>query len=132
MTGDLRNGGGASRVAQPARPVRATQATQASRAARQRISRELVSRRPFESQAQLVRELTSRGLMVTQATISRDIAELGLVKVTRGGRHVYVSPEDLAPRPVVDDRLRRILADTPVTVGRSGLTLVLTSSPGTA
>ena len=108
------------------------QATQASRAARQRVIRELVSRRPFESQAELVRELTARGLMVTQATVSRDIAELGLVKVTRGGRHVYVSPEDLAPRPVVDDRLRRILADTPVTVGRSGLILVLSSSPGTA
>jgi len=114
------------------RPASGAQATQASRAARQRVIRELVSRRPFESQAELVRELTARGLMVTQATVSRDIAELGLVKVTRGGRHVYVSPEDLAPRPVVDDRLRRILADTPVTVGRSGLILVLSSSPGTA
>jgi transcriptional regulator of arginine metabolism len=105
---------------------------QASRSARQRAIRELVGRRPFESQGQLVRELTARGFVVTQATVSRDIAELGLVKVTRGGRHVYVAPEDLAPRPVVDARLRRVLADTPVTVGRSGLILVLTSSPGTA
>jgi transcriptional regulator of arginine metabolism len=106
--------------------------TQISRSARQRAIRELVGRRPFESQAQLVRELTDRGFVVTQATVSRDIAELGLVKVTRGGRHVYVAPEDLAPRPVIDDRLRRVLADTSVTVGRSGLILVLTSSPGTA
>jgi transcriptional regulator of arginine metabolism len=36
------------------------------------------------------------------------------------------------PPPSADDRLRRILADIPVTVGRSGLILVLTSSPGTA
>ncbi len=105
---------------------------QASRSARQRAIRELVGRRPFESQGQFVRELTARGFVVTQATVSRDIAELGLVKVTRGGRHVYVAPEDLAPRPVIDDRLRRVLADTRVTVGRSGLILVLTSSPGTA
>ena len=31
-----------------------------------------------------------------------------------------------------DERLRRILADVPVTVGRSGLTLVLVGTPGTA
>jgi transcriptional regulator of arginine metabolism len=71
---------------------------------------------------------------VTQATVSRDIAELGLVKVLRSDRHVYVSPEDLAaPAPVAsDERLRKILADIPVTVGRSGLILVLTGTPGTA
>ncbi len=31
-----------------------------------------------------------------------------------------------------DERLRRILADVPVTVGRSGLILLVTGSPGTA
>jgi len=31
-----------------------------------------------------------------------------------------------------DERLRRILADIPVTVGRSGLILLVTGSPGTA
>ena len=31
-----------------------------------------------------------------------------------------------------DQRLRRILADIPVTIGRSGLSLVITGSPGTA
>jgi transcriptional regulator of arginine metabolism len=31
-----------------------------------------------------------------------------------------------------DDRLRRILTDVPVTIGRSGLILVLTGTPGTA
>jgi transcriptional regulator of arginine metabolism len=34
--------------------------------------------------------------------------------------------------PDADERLRRILADVPVTVGRSGLILVLTGTPGTA
>ena len=35
-------------------------------------------------------------------------------------------------RPPSDERLRRILADIPVTIGRSGLILVLTGQPGTA
>ena len=66
--------------------------------------------------------------------MSRDIAELGLAKVMRGDHSVYVDPEALGPaaRPASDERLRRILADIPVSVGRSGLILVLTGQPGTA
>ena len=105
----------------------------ASREARQRAIRELLARQPVSSQDQLVRELAARGIAATQATVSRDIAELGLVKVARSGRHVYLAPEDLASsKPNDDEKLRRILADIPVTVGRSGLILVLTGSPGTA
>ncbi len=105
-----------------------------SRVGRQRAIREIVARTPIASQTSLVEELARRGIAATQATVSRDIAELGLVKVARGGRHVWVAPEDLAPsRPTGDDaRLRRLLADIPVTVGRSGLILVLTATPGTA
>ncbi len=102
--------------------------------ARQRAIREILAREPVGSQGELVDALRVRGFDVTQATVSRDIAELGLVKVARGDRHVYLSPEDLAPpvRPDADDRLRRILADVPVTVARSGLTLVLVGTAGTA
>jgi transcriptional regulator of arginine metabolism len=111
-----------------------TRALPAARPARQRAIREIVARHPIGSQADLVAELAVRGIAATQATVSRDIGELGLVKVVRGGRHVWVAPEDLAPaRPRGDDgRLRRILADIPVTVGRSGLILILTGTPGTA
>ena len=96
--------------------------------------RRLVATHPVASQGELVAELSSLGFDVTQATVSRDIAELGLAKVMRGDRSVYVNPEDLgiAPRPPSDERLRRILADIPVSVGRSGLILVLTGQPGTA
>jgi transcriptional regulator of arginine metabolism len=54
--------------------------------------------------------------------------------VPRAGGHVYVAPEDVASpsAPASDERLRRILADIPVTVGRSGLVLVLSGTPGTA
>jgi transcriptional regulator of arginine metabolism len=65
--------------------------------------------------------------------VSRDIAELGLIKVARGDRHVYLAPEDLAPaRRPGDEHLRRILTDIPISVGRSGLILLLVGSPGTA
>jgi len=96
--------------------------------------RQLVAARPIASQGELVAELSALGFDVTQATVSRDVAELGLAKVMRGDRSIYVIPEALGPpaRPPSDERLRRILADIPVTVGRSGLILVLTGQPGTA
>jgi len=105
--------------------------------ARQRAIRDFVAARPIGSQRELVDALTDAGFEVTQATVSRDIAELGLFKVPRADGHVYVSPEDVAVTPVPsptgsDARLRRILEDVPVTVGRSGLTLVLVGTPGTA
>lgn len=103
---------------------------------RQRTIRELVARGSVGSQEEIASALRARGFAVTQATVSRDISELGLVKATRGDRHVYLAPEDLAPLPTPstrdDERLRRILADIPVRVGRSGLTLLIIGSPGTA
>lgn len=101
---------------------------------RQRAIRELVAREPIGSQHEVANRLRERGFEVTQATVSRDIAELGLVKVVRSDRHVYVAAQDLAsPAPgASDERLRRMLQDIPVTVGRSGLVLVLTGTPGTA
>ncbi len=94
----------------------------------------LVTAGPIASQGDLVTELSALGFEVTQATVSRDVAELGLAKVMRGDRSIYVVPEALgaAQRPPSDERLRRILADIPVTVGRSGLILVLEGQPGTA
>ncbi len=107
---------------------------------RQRTISRLITSRPVASQRELVEALTDEGFDVTQATISRDITELGLLKAPRGDGHAYVSPADIAsrdgvtglPRRDPDERLRRILADVPVTVGRSGLSLVLVGTPGTA
>jgi transcriptional regulator of arginine metabolism len=112
---------------------------------RQRAIRQLVTSQRVRSQRELVDALTAQGFDVTQATVSRDITELGLLKVPRSDGHVYVAPEDVAvptngaagASTAVDggsrdDRLRRILADVPVTIGRSGLILVLTGTPGTA
>lgn len=117
-------------------------------AARQRTILDLVATRAIGSQEELAGLLRDRGFPVTQATVSRDVAELGLVKAPRGHHHVYVTPGSLATavasgtagggatdshRGAPDlARLRRILADYPVTIARSGLTLVLVSRPGAA
>ena len=101
---------------------------------RQRVLRELVAARTVSSQHELVDLLAARGFDVTQATVSRDITELGLVKVAYDGRHVYAWPGDLTALPAVDsdERLRRVLADYPIRIGRSGLTILLTSEAGVA
>lgn len=78
--------------------------------------------------------LSIDGIEVTQATVSRDIAALGLLKVAHEGGHIYASPDDLNARTALpsDERLRRVLADYPISIGRSGLTLLLISEAGTA
>jgi transcriptional regulator of arginine metabolism len=128
-------------------PARSGEAT---RAARRRAILDLVAGRLIGSQEELAALLRQRGFTVTQATVSRDIADLGLVKAPRGDHHAYVSPRELAAAPGQpaageraagipagarssgEARLRRILADYPVRVGRSGLILVLVSTPGAA
>jgi transcriptional regulator of arginine metabolism len=99
---------------------------------RQHAVRELVASHPISNQQELVDLLASLGFAVTQATVSRDIAELGLVKVTRSDRHVYAAPEDLAQPAASDAPLVRLLADLPITLRRSGLTLLLITRPGMA
>src|SRR5919112_513430 len=110
----------------PGRPERPAPMNGTAKRERQRTIRELVARESVGSQQELAERLRERGFEATQATVSRDIAELGLVKVVRADRHAYVARQDLAPPPprASDERLRRILADIPVTVGRSGLILV--------
>jgi transcriptional regulator of arginine metabolism len=112
---------------------RALGTTRAAKRERQRAMHELVARYPINSQQEFVILLRERGYDVTQATVSRDITELGLVKVVRADRHIYASTQDLAALPAASDEpLRRLLADLPLTIRRSGLILLLVSTPGTA
>lgn len=116
---------------------------------RHRLIRELIAHEAIGSQYELAARLAAAGYPVTQATVSRDIAELGLVKAPGLDGHAYVTPSELATRgPAAersdatapdgidddprDERLRRLLRDLPATLGRSGLILVLRSSPGMA
>ncbi|HSM34465.1 MAG TPA: arginine repressor [Anaerolineae bacterium] len=121
-------GGSAARFASPRSPSRARKRE------RQRLVRDLVGSQPIASQQDLVDKLAERGVRVTQATVSRDIAQLGLVKVAHAGGPVYAWPGDLSPAPSAasDERLRRVLSDYPIRIGRSGLTLLLLSEAGVA
>lgn len=103
-----------------------------ARGARLQQIRELVARGDVESQQQLADLLTARGYQVTQATVSRDIAALGLAKVFRGNQHVYAAPDGVAASRGDDAMLRRVLRDVPFEVRRSGLILLLVSTPGSA
>jgi transcriptional regulator of arginine metabolism len=106
-----------------------------SKALRQRTIRDLIASRPIGSQGEIVSALSEQGFAVTQATVSRDISELGLIKVHSADGSIYRSPDSVATGDAgtsSDERLERILADIPVTIGRSGLILVLTGTPGTA
>lgn len=107
-------------------------ATRAARGARLERICEIVARGDVENQQQLADLLAARGYPVTQTTISRDIAALGLVKAFRGDRHVYVAPDAVVPRGSDDAMLQRVLRDVPVEVRRSGLILILVSTPGSA
>ena len=106
----------------------------AAKRARQQLILELVRRGAVHSQEELAEMLTGRGFPVTQATVSRDVAELGLIKVPRDHDHVYVTPQEFGLRddPSADERLRRLLETNPVTIGRSGLSLILRGPIGSA
>lgn len=126
-------------------------AARVGRAARRQAILELVASRTIGSQEELAGLLRERGFAVTQATVSRDIADVGLVKAPRDDGHAYVTPGALAgastappsargassgsgraPADPGEARLRRVLADFPVAIARSGLTLVLVCHPGAA
>lgn len=106
----------------------------AGRRARLQAIREIVAGNEVANQEQLAALLRHRGFEATQTTVSRDIAELRLVKGMRGSRQVYAMPSDLAAAAAVPDNflLERVLRDVPFQVRRSGLSLVLVGTPGTA
>lgn len=111
----------------------ASSANRALKRERQQVITELAAEGRFASQQELVGLLTERGFDITQATVSRDIAELGLVRVVRGDMHTYTTPDGVTRiSGGGDERLRRVFSDLPVSIRRSGLILLIVSTPGTA
>ncbi|TFB23851.1 transcriptional regulator ArgR [Filobacillus milosensis] len=93
--------------------------------------RELISSENIETQDEMVRRFHELGYPVTQATISRDIKELQLVKVpTHDGSYRYSLPQDQKYDPV--QKLRRMLADSFVSIDRADHFIVLKTIPGNA
>ena len=95
--------------------------------------RRLIAAGGVHTQAELVAALRARGAEVTQATISRDLAGLGVVRGFRGGRLTYLLPDDRTDGTgAAEGRLRRLLADLPLTIGETAPFVVLRTSPGGA
>lgn len=96
--------------------------------------RRIIAGGGVHGQADLVAELATHGIEVTQATISRDMAALGVVRGMRGGRLTYLLPDDVAEQPTAaaEARLRRLLADLPLTIGEAPPLVVLRTAPGAA
>jgi transcriptional regulator of arginine metabolism len=109
----------------------------------------LLRRRGFAvTQATVSRDIADLGLVkaprgdhhayVTQRTFADDSAGGGAVAagtggaVAAGGIGMGAAENDRSFAHPGEVRLRRVLADYPVRVARSGLTLVLVSTPGTA
>src|SRR5918992_1682075 len=95
--------------------------------------RRLIAAGGVHTQAELVSALAARGVDVTQATVSRDLAGLGGVRGFRGGRLTYLLPDDMTDGAgAAEARLRRLLADLPLTVAETAPLVVLRTSPGAA
>jgi len=95
--------------------------------------RRLIAAGGVHTQAELVAALRGRGVEVTQATISRDLAGLGVVRGFRGGRLTYLLPDDMTDGAgAAEGRLRRLLADLPLTIAETAPLVVLRTSPGGA
>jgi len=97
--------------------------------------RRLIAAGGVHTQAALVAALRQAGVEVTQATISRDLAGLGVVRGFRGGRLTYLLPDDMtdgAGPAAAESRLRRLLADLPLTIAETAPLVVLRTSPGGA
>lgn len=102
--------------------------------ARREVVRQLVASGRFHSQADIVAALAGRGIHATQATVSRDLAALGALRGNRGGRSVYLLPDDVlgVPEATGVERLRRLIADLPIVIDEAPPLLVLRTSPGAA
>jgi len=95
--------------------------------------RRLIAAGGVHTQGELVAALAERGVEVTQATVSRDLAGLGVVRGFRGGRHTYLLPDDMTDGTgAAQARLRRLLADLPLSIAEAAPLVVLRTSPGAA
>ncbi|MCX7571520.1 transcriptional regulator ArgR [Tumebacillus sp. DT12] len=93
--------------------------------------REIISTKEIETQEELVDKLRDAGFQVTQATVSRDIKELHLVKTpTPNGTYKYSLPAEPTYNP--EQKLRRILIDSFVSIDRAENLIVMKTLPGNA
>ena len=98
---------------------------------RHRVILEIVENGNIETQEELAGALRSRGFNVTQATVSRDIKELRLLKVlTDHGAYRYAVAE--RAEQGLSERLRRVFAETVLSIDVAANLIVIKTLPGSA
>lgn len=98
---------------------------------RHRAILEIVDNNAIETQEELAKVLGEHGFTVTQATVSRDIKELRLLKVlTDEGAYRYAVAEKAEQG--LAERLRRVFAETVLTVDTAENLVVIKTLPGSA
>lgn len=94
--------------------------------------REIIERKPLETQEELADELRKEGIDVTQATVSRDIKELMLVKVPMSkNRYKYAVSND-SNFIINQERIQRLFRDAVINIDNSENLIVIKTLPGSA
>lgn len=98
---------------------------------RHRTILEIVENESIETQEELANVLCEHGFTVTQATVSRDIKELRLLKVlTDHGTYRYAAAEKAEQG--LSERLRRVFAETVLSVDYALNQIIIKTLPGSA
>ncbi|HWQ89849.1 MAG TPA: arginine repressor [Desulfitobacteriaceae bacterium] len=93
---------------------------------------EIISKGVIRTQEDLAKKLLEAGFIVTQATVSRDIKELGLIKIPGSDdEYHYAIPAEQYPLNN-QERLKRILRETVVSVDDSENLVLIRTIPGNA
>lgn len=102
------------------------------KARRQMKVQEIITKQIIRTQEDLAEKLHLSGFDVTQATVSRDIKEMGLIKVpSANDEYRYAVPNELHPTNL-QDRLKRVLRETVVSINDTESLVVIRTIPGNA
>ncbi len=102
------------------------------KARRQMKVQEIITKEFIHTQEDLADRLRLSGFDVTQATVSRDIKEMGLIKVpSSSDEYRYAFPTEAHPTNL-QDRLKRLLRETMVSINDTESLIVIRTIPGNA
>ncbi|HWQ43962.1 MAG TPA: arginine repressor [Desulfosporosinus sp.] len=102
------------------------------KARRQMKVQEIITKEIIRTQEDLADKLRLAGFDVTQATVSRDIKEMGLIKVpSAGDDYRYAVSAEVHPSNL-QDRLRRLMRETVVSINDTESLVVIRTIPGNA
>ena len=102
------------------------------KARRQMKVQEIITKEIIHTQEDLADKLHLSGFDVTQATVSRDIKEMGLIKVpSADDDYRYAVPREAHPTNL-QERLKRVLRETVVSINDTESLVVIRTIPGNA